>query len=99
MRAEGLHATNAFAGFQLTGFYREAELAGLLRALPDGVTEFMCHPGFCRAPLLAAHTRLKQSRVQELEALTSDLVQRTASEAQIEITSFRALRAAGEHAR
>ncbi|MEZ5392012.1 MAG: ChbG/HpnK family deacetylase [Bryobacterales bacterium] len=98
MRAEGLHATDAFAGFQLTGFYREPELAGLLRALPEGVTEFMCHPGFCRAPLQAARTRLKLSRVQELEALTSDLVLRAASEAQVEITSFRALCAAGERA-
>ena len=48
-----------------------AELAQLIRDLPEGTTEFMCHPGFCTAELRAARTRLKESRRRELDALTS----------------------------
>jgi predicted glycoside hydrolase/deacetylase ChbG (UPF0249 family) len=99
MRAAGLRATDSFAGFQITGLYREKELAALLRALPLGVTEFMCHPGVCGPQLRAARTRLKESREEELRALTSPLVLRAAEEAEIEITSFRALAAAPAPAR
>ena len=42
----------------------------LIRALPEGSTEFMCHPGRCGEELRAARTRLKESREQELRALT-----------------------------
>ena len=91
MRAAGLRATDAFAGFQLTGYYRAAELAALIRSLPPGVTEFMCHPGLCGPELLAASTRLKQSRERELEALVSEEAARAAEESGVEITSFRAL--------
>src|SRR5262249_25216318 len=39
--------TDQFAGFQLTGRYDAADLVALIRALPEGSTEFMCHPGLC----------------------------------------------------
>ena len=45
----GCRTTDHFAGFQMTGHYDAAELARLIRHLPEGVTEFMCHPGFCTA--------------------------------------------------
>ncbi len=63
--------TDHFAGFAITGRFRTAELAALLDALPPGSTELMCHPGYCREPLLSARTRLKESREHELEALVS----------------------------
>ena len=46
-------------------------LAALIRALPEGSTEFMCHPGICGDDLRGARTRLKESREEELRALTS----------------------------
>ena len=53
----GCRSTDHFAGFQITGRYGAADLAGLIRALPEGSTEFMCHPGLCgdelRAPARA----------------------------------------------
>jgi hopanoid biosynthesis associated protein HpnK len=91
MRAAGLRSTDAFAGFQMTGLYQADQLAALMRALPPGLTELMCHPGLCGEQLLAARTRLKRSREAELAALTSDLVKRTVEETGVEITSFRAL--------
>lgn len=61
--------TDHFAGFQITGRFRTDELIQLIRGLPDGLTELMCHPGRCRDDLRKARTRLKESREQELQAL------------------------------
>jgi predicted glycoside hydrolase/deacetylase ChbG (UPF0249 family) len=83
--------TDHFAGFQWTGAFQRKDLAGLIRNLPDGLTEFMCHPGRCTAELRNAPTRLKQSREQELQALVSPEVRRALEEASVELTSYRAL--------
>ena len=91
LKARGLRATDAFAGFQMTGLYHAEELTALIHALPEGVTEFMCHPGLCGEELRAAPTRLKKSRERELAALTSDAVLGAVEEAGVEITSFREL--------
>ena len=67
----GCRTTDHFAGFQITGRFRTAELVELLACLPDGSTELMCHPGYCGEALRGARTRLKESREQELQALTA----------------------------
>ena len=84
----GLRATDHFAGFQITGLYRARELAALIRALPDGATELMCHPGYCTEELRAASTRLKESREQELEALVSDEARAAVAERGITLSGF-----------
>jgi predicted glycoside hydrolase/deacetylase ChbG (UPF0249 family) len=87
----GCRSTDHFAGFQITGHYSAADLASLIRALPEGSTEFMCHPGICGGELRGARTRLKESREQELRALTSPEVRAALAEAGIELVSYRAL--------
>jgi predicted glycoside hydrolase/deacetylase ChbG (UPF0249 family) len=87
----GCRATDHFSGFQLTGRFRAAELAGVIRHLPDGVTEFMCHPGKLGEELRSAATRLKQSREDELEALTSPLVRKAVEESGVRLVNFRQL--------
>jgi predicted glycoside hydrolase/deacetylase ChbG (UPF0249 family) len=87
----GCRATDHFAGFQLTGRLRTAELVALLRALPEGVTEFMCHPGRCGEELLAAPTRLKHSREEELSALTAPDTRRAIGETGIRLVNYRDL--------
>ena len=62
LAGHGCRSTDHFAGFQITGRYNAAELAQLIRALPEGSTEFMCHPGICGDELRGARTRLKESR-------------------------------------
>jgi hopanoid biosynthesis associated protein HpnK len=69
LEKHGCRTTDHFAGFQITGRMRTAELAQLLELLPEGTTELMCHPGRCGAALRQARTRLKESREEELEAL------------------------------
>ena len=87
----GCRTTDHFAGFQITGRFGPAALAQLIRRLPDGSTEFMCHPGFCGPELRAARTRLKESRARELEALTSPEVRAALDESGVRLVSFREL--------
>jgi len=84
-------STDWFAGFRITGDYRSGDLAELIRALPEGVTEFMCHPGRCGADLRAARTRLKESREEELRALTAPEVRVALTEAGVKLATYRDL--------
>jgi predicted glycoside hydrolase/deacetylase ChbG (UPF0249 family) len=63
-------------------------LLKLIRALPEGTTEFMCHPGHFRDELMIARTRLKESRERELEALVDPAVRRALAESSVELRSF-----------
>ena len=87
----GCRTTDHFAGFRITGRYDTAELCALIRALPEGVTELMTHPGVCTDELRSVHTRLKESRQKELEALTSVEVKRALAEAGVELVRYRDL--------
>ncbi len=89
---QGCRTTDHFAGFQITGRYDAAELARLIRRLPEGITEFMCHPGFCTAELRAARTRLKESRRRELDALTSAQVRTALEESNVTLTRYAEIR-------
>lgn len=80
--------TDHFLGFRLTGSLDKESLAAALSRLPDGVTEFMCHPGYLRGELASALTRLKDSRVRELEALTSPRIRDLIAEQRIELSNF-----------
>ena len=84
-------STDWFAGFRLTGRYRAGDLVNVIRALPEGVTEFMCHPGRCGDDLRSARTRLKESREVELRALTAPEVRAALAEAGVTLVSFRDL--------
>jgi predicted glycoside hydrolase/deacetylase ChbG (UPF0249 family) len=88
----GCRTTDHFAGFQLTGHYDAAELARLIRNLPEGVTEFMCHPGFCTQELQASRTRLKESRRRELDALTSAEVRQAIQESNVTLARYTEIR-------
>jgi predicted glycoside hydrolase/deacetylase ChbG (UPF0249 family) len=48
----------------------------------------MCHPGFCGPELLAARTRLKESRKAELEALTSAEVRAALEESGVQLVRY-----------
>ncbi len=87
----GCRTTDHFAGFEMTGRYDARGLAAMIRRLPEGVTEFMCHPGFCREELRAARTRLKESRQIELDALTSAEARQALQESAITLISYRDL--------
>jgi predicted glycoside hydrolase/deacetylase ChbG (UPF0249 family) len=84
-------STDWFAGFRITGGYDARTLAALIRALPEGSTEFMCHPGLCGAELRAAPTRLKESREREFQALISPEVREAVQTARVRLVTYRDL--------
>ena len=88
LERHGCRTTDHFAGFQITGRFRTAELVQLLALLPDGNTEFMCHPGYCGESLRAARTRLKESRERELEALTAPETRAALARNGVELASY-----------
>ena len=87
----GCRTTDYFAGYEITGRYDAGGLVAVIRNLPEGLTEFMCHPGFCGDELRAASTRLKDSRRIELEALTSAEARQALQESAVTLISYRDL--------
>jgi predicted glycoside hydrolase/deacetylase ChbG (UPF0249 family) len=83
--------TDHFSGFSLTGYLTAESLTALIGRLPEGVTELMVHPGFLGAELLAARTRLKRSRLIELEALTDPSVREALTANGVELAGYRDL--------
>lgn len=77
-----------FLGFRLTGSLTEETLAETLSRVPEGDTELMCHPGFLGPELRNAATRLKETRVRELEALTSERIRRLIVDEGIRLSGF-----------
>ena len=88
LERHGCRTTDHFAGFQITGRFRTAELVALIQALPEGSTELMCHPGHCTDALRHARTRLKESRERELEALVAAEVRQAIEEHSIELVNY-----------
>jgi len=66
----GISTTDYFCGIAQTGEMTKEGVAKLLRNLPDGTTELMCHPGYVDEDLQNTPTRLQASRQTELEILT-----------------------------
>lgn len=85
---KNVRMTDQFLGFRLTGLLTEETFAEALNKLEDGTTEFMCHPGYLGGELRQARTRLKESRLLELEALTSPRIRQLISEQAIELGPF-----------
>jgi predicted glycoside hydrolase/deacetylase ChbG (UPF0249 family) len=84
-----LRTTDHFTGFQITGSLHGPSLIETLARLPDGLTEFMCHPGKLGPELRSAKTRLKESREIELAALTSTEVRAMIERRGIELVNYR----------
>ncbi len=70
----GVFFPDRFFGLFHTGALTESVLLAIVRYLPEGVSELMCHPGFVDEALRAVRTRLRSCREEELRALTSPIV-------------------------
>ena len=66
----GISTADYFCGIAQTGEMTKDGVAQLLRSLPDGTTELMCHPGYADEALQNTPTRLQGSRQSELKILT-----------------------------
>ena len=67
----GMQTTDGAIGIAVTGLLDRNLLSRLVEAMPEGTWELVTHPGYKDRALLEASTELKESRVIELELLTS----------------------------
>lgn len=86
---DGLRTTDHFTGFQITGALDRTSLVRTLEELPEGLTEFMCHPGRLGPELKAAATRLKESRETELAALLAPETRKVIEQRGIKLCNYR----------
>lgn len=90
-QAHGILSPQRLWGVAATGHLDRDRVLATIRSMPEGVNEFMCHPGQYDQELERSATRLKNARETELQALTDPLV-RTAVETQgIKLISYRDL--------
>ncbi len=89
LRRHGCRMTDHFLGYDLTGRFGAVELESVIRSLPEGLSEFMCHPGRLGGELRQARTRLKESRQRELDALTAPAVKTAVQAAGVQLTGYR----------
>jgi len=83
--------TDGSAGIVVTGILDQSQLLRIVRTLPEGTWELVCHPGYCDNDLRGAGTRLLESRDVELQALTSAETKRALAECKAELISYKDL--------
>ncbi len=76
-----------------TGTLDERSLRRMVEHLPEGNWELVCHPGYNDADLRNVHTRLRESREQELRILTSPSTRDLLTARGVETISFHELAA------
>jgi predicted glycoside hydrolase/deacetylase ChbG (UPF0249 family) len=87
----GMVSTDGTIGIVITGSLNMRLFQTVIANLPEGTWEFVCHPGYNDRDLQAAGTRLLQSRVQELEVLTSHAARESLERNDIQLINFRDL--------
>jgi predicted glycoside hydrolase/deacetylase ChbG (UPF0249 family) len=87
----GMVTTDGTLGIVVTGKLDPALFEAIIGSLPEGTWEFVCHPGYVDSALDGVKTRLRESRQQELELLTSDAARKAIEERGIELVSYAAL--------
>jgi predicted glycoside hydrolase/deacetylase ChbG (UPF0249 family) len=88
LKEQGMVSTDGTVGIAATGLLDQQKLLRILRALPEGTWELVCHPGYSDADLQAAGTRLTQSREVELSALTAIETREVLAHLKIKLISY-----------
>jgi chitin disaccharide deacetylase len=84
----GLATTDYFCGIAQTGVMTREGVEKLLRNLPEGTTELMCHPGYADEDLKRSSTRLQESRQEELQILTDERIRKLVATQGIRLISY-----------
>jgi len=80
-----------FYGMSQTGFLDITAFARIVPDIPVGISELMCHPGYCDEALLNTPTRLLQQRERELELMLNPETRELLRAAGIELVSYKDL--------
>lgn len=94
LQLAGLAYPMYFYGLAQTGLLGRAALEAILRDVPPGSSELMCHPGYADSALSQTPTRLREQREIELNALTSPEILQLVSALGIQLINYRDLTAA-----
>jgi len=87
----GLRTTDGSLGVLATGTLNLRLFTAMIESMPEGTWEFVCHPGYNDAELDRLQTRLRQSREQELQLLTSPEAKQLLEARDTELISYREL--------
>ena len=85
----GMLTPNGCVGILATGGLTLQTVRQLIENLPEGTWEFVTHPGYNDVELNNVKTRLRHSRENELQILTSTEVKELLKREQIELISYR----------
>jgi len=84
----GIATADYFCGIAQTGELTREGVGNLLRGLPEGTTELMCHPGYVDEDLRKSETRLQDSRRIEVEILTDKGIRNLVAEQGIRLIDY-----------
>jgi hopanoid biosynthesis associated protein HpnK len=89
VRQAGFATTDGSLGVASTGSLDEPTLRAMLRQLPVGTWELVCHPGYNDSELAGVRTRLRESRQVEMRALMGITGRELREEYGAELVAFR----------
>ncbi|HLX75940.1 MAG TPA: ChbG/HpnK family deacetylase [Terriglobales bacterium] len=91
VQEEQMLTTDGTFGIVATGALDHKLFDAIVGAIPEGTWEFVCHPGYNDSELDAVRTRLRQSRAQELQVLTSEAAREALQRHGVELISWKQL--------
>jgi chitin disaccharide deacetylase len=91
VEAHGLRTTDGSVAVLVTGVLDLKLFSKIVDNIPEGTWEFVCHPGYNDSDLAQVRTRLRQSRTQELELLTSPEARTVLQRQGVDLISYREL--------
>lgn len=86
--AAGMFMPDGTVGVLATGTLNEETLRQIIREMPEGTWEFVCHPGYVDDQLHRVHTRLVASRAVELKALTAPQTLQVLQQEGVQLISY-----------
>lgn len=84
----GMKTTDGTLGIVVTGSLDFALFESMVRAMPEGTWELVCHPGYQDAALNGIRTRLRAAREAELKVLTSPEARRLLDQQGISLINY-----------
>ena len=99
VREAGFATTDGSLGVASTGSMNEAGLRAMLKQMPQGTWELVCHPGYNDGDLAKVRTRLRESREVEMQALIGITPEELRTSYGAELVTFGDPSAGGKSAR
>jgi len=87
----GMFTPDGTVGIVATGAMDIPLFESIVKSLPEGTWELVCHPGYNDAELAGIRTRLRDSRAQELGLLTSPEAREILARSGVQLVSYRDL--------